>query len=121
MTFRTFLRLRRVEAAVMAYKRPLEAMIDQPGIAVRTIEPQAAGAAKRERRISASIEKQQRLLPAFERRLHGTCKARRDEASARRAFALQVDRFNRGLALPPEALWQRNAAVAPAPRVHLGF
>src|SRR5882762_490230 len=105
----------------MTDQRPLEAMIDQPRIAVRAVEPEAAGAAERERRIAAAIEKQQRLLPALERRLHGAGKTRRDEAPARRAFALEIDRLDRRLALSTEALRQRKAAIAPAPRVHLGF
>ena len=49
---------------------PLEAMIDQPGIAVRTIQPDTAGAAQRQRRIAAAIEKQQRLLLALQRDPH---------------------------------------------------
>ena len=60
-------RVRHSEAAMVAHEPPPEAVIDQPGIAVRTGEAVAAGAAERERRIAAPVEKEQRLLPPFER------------------------------------------------------
>src|SRR6266567_9106617 len=121
MALRAFLRLRGIEAAMMADELAPEAVIDQPGVAVRTIEPEAAGAAQRERRIAATIEEQQGLLTAFQRRLHRTGKTRRDEASARRAFAPQVDRLDRRFALTAKAQRQREAMIASAPRVDLGF
>jgi len=71
---------------VVADKLPLEAVIHQPGIAVRAIEAEAAGAAERQRRIAAAVEKEQRLLAALQRGLHHAGKFRRDEAPARRAF-----------------------------------
>src|SRR5581483_7421119 len=49
VTLGTFDRRRRREAAVMANEPPLEAVIDQPGVAVRTLHAEAAGAAQRER------------------------------------------------------------------------
>src|SRR5258708_27104201 len=94
MALRTFLRRRRGEAAMMADELALEAVIDQPGVAVRTIEPEAAGAAERERRIAAAIEEQQGLLTPFQRGLDRTGETRRDEASARRAFAPPLDRLD---------------------------
>src|SRR5712692_709059 len=121
MALRAFLRLRRIEAAMMAHELAPEAVIDQPGIAVRTVEPEAAGAAERERRIAAAIEEQQGLLAPFQRSLDRACKARRDEAPARRAFALQVDRLDRRFALTAEAQRQREAMIASAPRVDFGF
>src|SRR4051812_876267 len=99
MALRALLRRRRAEAAMMADELAFETMIDQPGVAVRTVEPEAAGAAERERRIAAPIEEQQSLLTAFQRGLHGAGETRRDEAAARRAFALQVDRLDRRFAL----------------------
>ena len=39
-----------------------EAVLDQPGVAVRALEAMAAGAAQRQRRIAAPVEEQQRLL-----------------------------------------------------------
>ena len=69
-----------------------EAMVDQPRIAVRAGEAEAAGAAQRQRRIAAAVEEQQRLLAALQRSLDGLGEPRRDEAPARRAFAGEVDR-----------------------------
>src|SRR5258708_35581676 len=102
MAFREFLRLRGIEAAMMADELAPKAVIDQPGVAVRTIEPEAAGAAERERRIAAAIEEQQRLLTAFQRRLHRAGKPRRNEASARRALPLQVGRLGPRVAMLPQ-------------------
>ena len=81
---------------MVADEPPPEAVIDQPGVAVRAGQAVAAGAAQRERRIAAPVEKQQRLLAALERDLHRLGQPRRDEAPARRAFAAQVDRLDRG-------------------------
>ena len=106
---------------MMADELALEAVIDQPGVAVRAVEAEAAGAAERERRVAAAIEEQQRLLAALQRGLHDAGEPRRDEAPARRAFALQVDRLDGGLVLSAEALREREPAVAAAPRVHHGL
>src|SRR5690242_5690167 len=62
MTVRAFRRRRHRKAAVVTDQPPLEAMIDQPGIAIRTLQPESASPAQRERRIAATIEKQKRLL-----------------------------------------------------------
>src|SRR3954463_3352590 len=121
MAFRAFLGQRNIEAAVMADELTPEAMINQPGVAVRTIEPKAAGAAERKRRIAAAVEEQQGLLAPFQRGLDRAGKARRDEASARRTLPLEVDRLDRGLALAAEAQRQCEAVIAPAPRVDFGF
>src|SRR5690242_15993373 len=116
MALRAGSRRRRGKAAVMADELTLEAVIDQPRIAVRAVEAKAASAAQRERRVTAAIEEQQRLLAPLQRGLHDAGKARRDEAAARRAFALQVDGFNRRLVLPAKPLRQRETSVAAAPR-----
>ena len=97
VAFRAGGRRRRGEAAVMADELALEAVVDQPRVAVRAVETEAAGAAQRERRVAAAVEKQQRLLAALQRGLHDAGKPRRDEPPARRAFALQVDRLDGGL------------------------
>ena len=93
--FGHFGRRRHREAAMVADEPPLEAMIDQPGVAVRARQAEAAGAAERERRIAAAVEEQQRLLAALDRGLHRLGEPRRDEAPARRTLAPQVDRFDR--------------------------
>ena len=91
----------------MVADQPLaEAMIDQPGVAIRALQAEAAGAAERERRIAAAVEEQQRLLLALERGLHGFGQPRRDEAAARRAFAPHVDRLDRRQMRAAEALRQ---------------
>ena len=121
LALRALRRRRHREAAVMADEPPLEAVIDQPGVAVRTGEAVAALPAERERRIAAAVEKQQRLFAALDRGLHGLGEPRRDEASARRTFGAQVDRLDARQMLAAEPLRQMNARVAAAPRIHLGF
>src|ERR1043165_4236806 len=106
---------RRGEAAMMADELALEAMIDKPRVALRALQPETAGAAERQRRIAAAIEKQQRLFAALQGGLDDAGKTRRDEAAARRAFALQVDCLDRGFGLSAETLGQRQPAIAAAP------
>ena len=92
---------------MVADKRAAEAVIDQPGVAVRAGEAEAAGAAQRQRRVAAAIEEQQRLLAALERGLAPrSASARRDEAAARRRLAAQIDRLDRRHTLAAEALRQ---------------
>src|ERR1039458_5512311 len=91
MAMRAFRRRRHGEAAMVAHQPPLEAVIDQPGVAIRALQAEAAGAAERERRVAAAIEEQQRLLAAFERVLDRFRQPRRDEAAALRSFAPHVD------------------------------
>src|SRR5258705_400661 len=50
---------------MVADELPAKAVIDQPGVAVRAGEAEAAGAAERERRVAAAVEEKQRLLAAF--------------------------------------------------------
>ena len=121
VALRAFRRRRHGEAAVVADEPPLEAVIDQPGVAVRALQAEAAGAAQRQRRIAAAVEEQQRLLLALERDLHRLGQPRRDEAPARRAFAAHVDRLDHRHVLAAEALGQLDALVAAAPRVDLRF
>src|SRR6185436_19628910 len=72
-------------AAVMTDQAALEAVIDQPGVAVRTGHAVAAGVAQGQRRKTAAVQKQQRLLAALDRELHSFGQPRRDEAATRRA------------------------------------
>src|SRR6185312_8152948 len=83
------------ESAVVAHKLSLETMIDQPGVAIRALQAEAARPAQRQGRVTAAIEKQERLLLAFERNLHRFRKPRCDETAARRTFAREVDRLDR--------------------------
>ena len=118
VALRALRRRRHREAAMMADQPPLEAMIDQPGVAIRALQAEAAGAAQRQRRIAAAIEEQQRLLVALERDLHRLGQPRRDEAPARRPLA-RADRSPRsiGRCWPPNRSGRCNALVAAAPRV----
>ena len=51
-------------AAMVADEDAAEAMLDQPGRAVRAGHAVAAGAAERQRRVAAAVEEEQRLLAA---------------------------------------------------------
>src|SRR5262245_54289188 len=104
--------MRHEEAAVVADELALEAVIDQPSVAVRAGEAEAAGAAQRQRRIAAAVQEEQRLFLALERVLRRFGEPRRDEAAARRAFAPHVDRLDRRQVLPAEPLGQSEALVA---------
>ena len=121
LAFRACARMRHGEAAMVADELAAEAVIDQPGVAVRAGEAEAAGAAQRQRRIAAAIEKQQRLLAALDRGLHRAGEHRRDETAARRRLAAQIDRLDRRQALAAEPLRQRKPRIAAAPRIDLGL
>src|SRR6185295_13567237 len=106
LAFRTLPGRRHRIAAVMTDQPPLEAVIDQPGVAVRARHPIAAGIAQRQRRKAATVEEEQRLLVALDREPHLLGEPRRDEAAARRAFAAKIDRLNRRQMLAAETLGQ---------------
>src|SRR5215470_20329008 len=98
--------MRHGEAAMVADKLAAETVIDQPGVAIRTGEAEAAGAAQGQRRIAAAVEEQQRLLAPFQRGLHRSRERRRNETAGWRPFAAQIDCFDRGQALAAETLRQ---------------
>src|SRR4029078_8748128 len=81
--------MRHGEAAMVANELPAEAMIDQPGVAIRAGEAETAGAAERERRVAAAIEEEQRLLAALDCGVDRARECGRDEAAGRRALAAQ--------------------------------
>src|SRR4029078_13218764 len=93
-------------AAVMTDQAALEPVIDQPGVAVRAGHAMAAGVAQGQRRNTAPVKKQQRLLAALDRELHGLGQARRDEAATRRAFAAEINGFDRRQLLAAKPLGQ---------------
>ena len=70
-------------AAMVAEEHAAEAVLDQPGRAVRALEAVAAGAAERQRRVAAAIEEEERLLLLGER-----LGDRRDERRRQKAAAL---------------------------------
>src|SRR5262249_50101256 len=104
---------------MVADEPALEAMVDQPGIAVLTGEAMPAVAAKRQWRIAAAVEEQQRLLATLECGLDRVCQPRRDEATARRALTTQVDRLDVRQMRAAEALGQMQAPIAGTPCIHL--
>ena len=114
-------RMRHGEAAVVADQLAAEAVIDQPGVAVRTGKAKAAGAAQGQRRVAAAVQEQQRLLAAPDRGLHRAGERRRDEAAGRRPLVAQIDRLDRRHPLAAEPLRQREPPVAAAPRIDFGF
>jgi len=67
MTVGAFHRGRHRETAVMTNQTTLESMVDQPRIAIRTLQTEPAGATQRQRCIASAIEKQQGLMPARQR------------------------------------------------------
>jgi len=73
--------------------------------------PQARHSVKR--RIAAAVEKQQRLLTPLDRGAHRLRQRWRNEATARRAGAAQIDRLDVRHMLPPESRRQRDALIAP--------
>jgi hypothetical protein len=121
LAFRALGRVRRGEAAMVADELPAETVIDQPGVAVRAGQAEAAGAAERERRIAAAIEEEQGLLAALERSPDRAGERWRDVAAGRRPLAAQVDRLDRRHALAAETLRQGETMIAAAAGVHLGL
>src|SRR5262245_66169969 len=106
---------------MVADELPAEAVIDQPGVAVRTGQAKTAGAAERERRIAAAIEEEECLLVAFKRSPDRAGERWRDVTARRRTLAAQVDRLDRRHALAAEALRQGEALITSAPRIGLGL
>src|SRR5262249_15899149 len=99
------------EAAMVADEPTPEAVIDQPGVAIRAAQAKAALPAQRQRRIAAAVEEQQRLLAALDRRLDRLREPRCDVAPARRSLDAHVDGLDGGKMLAAEALRQVQARV----------
>src|SRR5690606_38500363 len=55
-------------AAMMTHQHAAEAVLDQPGVAIGALVLVAAGPAQGQRRVAATVEKEQRLLATIERR-----------------------------------------------------
>src|SRR2546430_2287106 len=102
---------------MVADEAPLEAMVDQPCIAILAGDAEPAGPAQRERRIAAPVEKKQRLLATFDGGLDRFDEARRNEPPQRRALDAQIDRLNDRQALAAKPLRQRQPAIAATARI----
>src|SRR3954469_24709978 len=97
----------------MADELAAEAVLNQPGRALRALDALAAAPAQRDRRIAAAIEEQQRLLPRGQGLLHPLEHPRRQTRTPRRGMALEVDSGNRGelIAAVPRRQMQRTVAA----------
>ena len=76
---------------------PAEAMLHQPGGAVRALQPMPAMPAQRQRRIAAAIEEQHRLLPRRQRLAHASTAAARGSAALRRRRGADRSPRTRGI------------------------
>ena len=97
-------------------RAPAEAVLDQPGGAVRALEAMAAGPAQRQRRIAAPVEEEQRLLAA---RRGSRPWPRQGSATSQRPFGIASRRAGRrrgsaGSGRPPKRSRQDDVAVAAA-------
>ena len=95
VAFRAMLRHALDMTALMADQRAAEAMFDEPGGAIRALETVAAGAAERQRRIAAPVEKKQRLFAGGQRLAHSRDERRRNPVAARRRLPAQIDSGDR--------------------------
>ena len=116
---RAALRATLLMAAMVAHQSVAEAVLDQPGRAIRALETMAAGPAQGKRRVAAAIEEEQRLLAALDRVADGLLQRWRDEAAARRRIAAQVQRGDRGQRPCRVAAGEQQVRVAALARVHL--
>src|SRR5271170_2295576 len=98
--------------AMMAGERTAKPMIDEPSLAIGTLETMSADAAERERGITAPIEEEKRLLASRAALLDRFDEARRQPSPARRAFAPQIDSLEIGHAAGAESRGKLQPAVA---------
>ena len=101
--FRAMLGLGPAVAAVMTEQAAAQAVVDQPGAAVRAAQPMAAGPAQGERRKAAPIEEQERLLAGGKRLGQRRAQGRGEPGAARRPVLAQIEQAD---------LRHRRAAVA---------
>ena len=118
---RADMRPRHRETAMVADQPLAKAVIDQPGVADGAGKTMPAGAAQCQRRITAAIEEQQRLLAPLDRVLDLLGQPRRNETAARRRLPPQIDRLDLRHVLAAEPRGQRDALVAAPARIDLGL
>ena len=82
-------------AAMMAHQPAEQAMLDQPGGAVRAFEPMAALPAKRQRRVAPAIEEQHGLLARHQRLRDRGDQRWRQEALSARPVVPEIDQLDR--------------------------
>ena len=106
----------------MVARQPLlEAMLDEPGRTLRTFEPMAARAAERQRRVTTTIEEQQRLLAFFERFGHRRDETRGEPFSRFQLFPFQIDDRNVRHRDAGEAARKDRMAVASDERIDVAL
>jgi hypothetical protein len=108
-------------AAMMAQQPVREAMLDQPSGAVRTAEAVAARPTQGQRRIAATVQKQQRLLAGCERRRDLGDQRRRQKTSGFQPLAAHVDEPGFGQPRRGVAARQRHPLVTAACDIDHGF
>src|SRR6185312_10492247 len=91
---RAGLRDRHELPAMMAFEPVPESMLDEPSRAIRTLELEATVAADGNRRITATIEEQQRLLATRQGLSHSLDQHRREPLAALRRGGAHVDGRN---------------------------
>ena len=77
---------------MVAHQDAAEAVLDQPGVAIGTLELVAAGVAQGERSVAPPVEKEQGLLAPIERCEDFSREARRDPAAALGRLLAHVER-----------------------------
>ena len=108
-------------AAMVADERAPEAMLHQPGAAIGALPAVPAMAAERQRRISATVEEEQRLIAGGERRRCGLLQRLGNPAAGPRRMRLQIDGGKLGQLSPAEALRKPDMRIAPALGIDTAF
>ena len=103
------------------FRRPAKAVLDQPGRALRTFDAVAACAAERQRRITAPVEKQQRLLLFGERLVHRLDQRRGQPLAALGRVLRRSIGVISGSSIAGEAARQNEMAIAPVARIDMAF
>ena len=80
----------------MARQLFLEAVLDEPRRALRAFEAMATRSAERQRRVTATIEKKQRLLAFLERFRDCADEALREPFSRLKLLGFEIDQRNVG-------------------------
>ena len=96
-------------------------MLDKPSVTLPTAKSMSAAATERERRIAATIEKQQGLLAARQSLANRLRKSRSEPATLVRTLRAHIDRIGTRQEPPPGASAQSQMLVAPGLGVDARF
>src|SRR5271166_1296108 len=100
-------------AAMVTGERLAEAVLDQPGAAVRALKAMAAAPAQRQRRVAAPVQEQQGLFAPRKRLGERGAEARRNPFAARRGGKAHVDRLDDGHRTALKAPVELEMKIAP--------